>query len=710
MRVAILGVITACGRLSFDPLGDAGGDAVTYRCAAKDVAVGGGDTCAVDSQGVVWCWGVNVLGQAVPGAGPRALATPTRVELPTTAVRVAVGGQHACAQLDDGSVWCWGDNSAAQLGNGTTAPVTAPVQVQLGTDQAIDLAAGSYHTCIRRVLDSAIMCWGSNGSSELGVASPGQSATPVLVAGTAGTKQIALGHRNGCAVDASDRAVCWGNNNSLQLGFSGGNQWMPTPVAGLGAVSRVAAGGPFSCAIEAGNVRCWGRNDSGQLGTADMMDHFDAQPPVITDAIDVRLWGSGGCAVHGDRSLACWVPPGVTPPSLANVTQLASHYRHSCAVAGGALTCWGTNEDGELGRGVRSSAATPVAIALPGADHVAVGYRHACAHAGGSTWCWGQSANGAVGVASTGPTSTPVELSGGLASVDGMDSDQYSTCEWGGGIAVCWGANGSGELGRGAAGGSALPGAVTVASGIVQMSVGWGFTCARLASSAVCWGDNSYGELGNGTMTSSVTAVQVQNLAAPITDVAAGGGTACAIGNGQLMCWGFNAHGGIGDGTGTSRPTPVMIAIPGGAAHVDVAMDHTCAISTSGALYCWGENGFGQLGVGDTMQRLSPTLVPLPGPAAVVTANRYATCAQLVSGDVLCWGAGENGQNGTGDPIDEHSPRLAPDLSGADAIRRGYIGGCTLRAGVVACWGSSSMLGRDTSANDTPAPPNLTCP
>ncbi|MCA9563791.1 MAG: hypothetical protein KC561_09895 [Myxococcales bacterium] len=62
-----------------------------------EVEAAGGDsgqTCARDNQGAVWCWGqgLNALGRA-----PGAVETPTRVELPSPAVDLAVGRFHFCA-------------------------------------------------------------------------------------------------------------------------------------------------------------------------------------------------------------------------------------------------------------------------------------------------------------------------------------------------------------------------------------------------------------------------------------------------------------------------------------------------------------------------------------------------------------------------------------------------------------------------------------
>jgi alpha-tubulin suppressor-like RCC1 family protein len=77
----------------------------------------GDQTCALlsGSTGVVTCW---------PAAG-----SATAVTLPMPATKVVVGYTYACAILKNGSVWCWGDDSLGELGNGNFNSSTTPVQV-----------------------------------------------------------------------------------------------------------------------------------------------------------------------------------------------------------------------------------------------------------------------------------------------------------------------------------------------------------------------------------------------------------------------------------------------------------------------------------------------------------------------------------------------------------------------------------------------------
>ena len=97
--------------------------------AADSVAAGGFHTCAALVDGTVLCWGSNLFGQLGFGSSATSRSTAVAVSGLTSAVEVAAGLFHSCARRSDGTVWCWGNGQAGQLGNGSTANRTTPVQV-----------------------------------------------------------------------------------------------------------------------------------------------------------------------------------------------------------------------------------------------------------------------------------------------------------------------------------------------------------------------------------------------------------------------------------------------------------------------------------------------------------------------------------------------------------------------------------------------------
>lgn len=160
----------------------------------RQVAVGGDESCALLANGAVYCWGRNNRGQVGNPAAGSSTSVAMQVVFPAgegigTPQELAVAESHVCTVTDATTVWCWGDNSAGQLGTGSTSPPfsVTPTQVQkrvgsLPTIQGVThIAAGGETSCAIRVNDARVWCWGANDSGQVGQA-PSRAvayATPV---------------------------------------------------------------------------------------------------------------------------------------------------------------------------------------------------------------------------------------------------------------------------------------------------------------------------------------------------------------------------------------------------------------------------------------------------------------------------------------------------------------------------------------------------
>ncbi len=241
---------------------------------AKAIAVGGarGSTknfstaCAIRSDSSVVCWGWNDYGQFGNGttiSGSAAVA----VNGLTNVAQIAVGGQHTCALAKSGTVICAGFNFFGQLGDGS-AEVNRTLHVAVkGIDNAIAVTAGGSHSCALRY-GGGVWCWGDNTFGQLGNGSKVASNVPVEVAGLTKATAVSAGNRHTCAVLPGGEISCWGENANGKLG-SGSNERVsltPTSVDLTDAVSVSAAFAHTCALLRTGQVFCWGSHFSGELG------------------------------------------------------------------------------------------------------------------------------------------------------------------------------------------------------------------------------------------------------------------------------------------------------------------------------------------------------------------------------------------------------------------------------------------------------------
>jgi alpha-tubulin suppressor-like RCC1 family protein len=391
---------------------------------------------------------------------------------------------------------------------------SASFSVIVSNVTASSVIAGGFHTCA--LVNGTVECWGLNDSGQLGNGSTTNSSTPVIVSGLSNVTQIAPGKYHTCALRSDGTVWCWGDNTYGQLGNnSTTDSHTPVEVRGVGGtgyltgVVEVAADGNFSCArLTDGTVRCWGRNQSGQLGTGVTDNNAHSTP--------LQVIGVGGSG------------------TLGSVTAITAGANHTCAlISGGTVDCWGLNDHGQLGNNSTTDNDTPVRVVgaggtgyLTGVTAVSGGRMHVCVLlSGGSVYCWGDNENGELGDGTTTNRSVPVRA-GSISTAVSVSAGEYHSCALlADGTAQCWGASAYGQVGDGTTADTSTPvtvigpGGYGVLSGIAAISAGGGditetddyeHTCALTTDgTVVCWGQNNYGQLGNGTTTMSISPIGV---------------------------------------------------------------------------------------------------------------------------------------------------------------------------------------------------------
>lgn len=371
-----------------------------------------------------------------------------------------------------------------------------------------------------------------------------------------------------CAPAATPSSSTRSAADPSTTGLSGTPPPTSSPLA-IGPVdSQIAAGDNHTCTInDRGGVSCWGAFNG---------------------------WGD----VNGS-----YFPVDV-PGLTSQVVALAPGQWHTCALtATGGVVCWGANDQGQLGDGTQTPSVLPVNVSglTNGVTAIASGGSHTCAVTGaGAVTCWGVNEQGQLGVAVVTISPVPVEVSGLASGVIAVAVGGNHSCALmiAGGV-KCWGANGNSQLGDGTTAKNHVPvDVVGLASGVSAVVAGGEHTCALMTAGGIkCWGDGDAGELGNGAFVDSGTPVDVTGLSSGVTAVSAGGGHTCALlTSGGVRCWGSD---GLGIGSSEPSALPVdVVGLGGRAIALAAGALHTCALMSVDVPMCWGDNYLGQLGLG----------------------------------------------------------------------------------------------------------------
>lgn len=206
---------------------------------------------------------------------------------------ITISENSSCGLTTTGEVWCWGSNENGELGYDIQTPsygeyrpfkisfgLNTSGQERLATKLAIT-SVNSSHFCA--IVDNEAHCWGKNDNGQLGIGKTNTEIpttfTPTKVALNEPIKEIAIGDRATCIINLSNELKCWGLNdfgqlgqeNEISIGETVSEMTSINPVnLGSGKVAQkvyFGAGGKSVCALlNDATVKCWGKNDLGQLG------------------------------------------------------------------------------------------------------------------------------------------------------------------------------------------------------------------------------------------------------------------------------------------------------------------------------------------------------------------------------------------------------------------------------------------------------------
>lgn len=375
------------------------------------------------------------------------------------------------------------------------------------------------------------------------------------------TKVIAGGFHS-CAIYLNGKAKCWGQNNSGQLGYNNndtyGDNEHVSSLAFLNIDEKIidmSAGLFHTCAIlESGKVLCWGANDKGQLGLGHANNTF------LENSTKMNL---------GENAL-----------------RIYSGTRYNCALLESKkIKCWGENTSGQLGLGHPNNIGdnedyttfdyTPVGSTIQQMDISTISNHSCAALTNGDVKCWGLNNFGQLGYGHTDNVgdSTPI------TDIDG----------------------------------------ISFGNKVLQLATGFSHTCAiEEGQKARCWGSNNLGQLGLGYVDTigdneAANSGPQVDLSGDGSDsfkmVATGNNHTCVLGlNNKIYCWGFNTYGNTGQAStghiGDNEDISVsntFVNIDSEFSQISGGVNHSCALEKDkGEIICWGHNNFGQLGIAST--------------------------------------------------------------------------------------------------------------
>ncbi len=697
------GAVAGWGSASLGQLGHGGKLGGLIPVGLSRTGVLSGKTIRLISAGALsasaWCadgtlaeWGGTSYEPALPKLVSAAGVFSGKIPALLTS-----GRNHKLAVSSDGSVSSWGQNTAGQLGNGTTSASNIPVNtLGLGQDvgkPAVSASAGEFHS---------IAIVGGSANSRLseitatqGILTPGLSAgvTSYALAVPGATASIRIRcfaqdpasviRVDGTTVDAenwSDNIALSSGSNTVQVLVSLFDESITSYTITIVRGADITA--TYLSALDVPAI--FPAYDATGL-VADLSLGF--VPAAGSDLVVVNLTGTGSITGR------------FTNLAQGQIIELAwggRIYRYAVNYHGGtgndlvlqwarrSLSSWGANSSGQLGNNSLASSRVPVPVDQSGVlagktvMDISLGEQHGIAMlADGTVAAWGLNNAGQLGNNSVISSRVPVIVNHGgvlqgriVIAVAAGTGHSAALCS--DGKVVVWGLNNYGQLGNGSTVASSnVPVDVNVAGvlagkTVVAISAGVGHTLALCSDGAIAsWGFNTSGQLGNNSTASFsnvpvlVTNTGVLSGKSP-KSIAAGGSHSMALcSDGTVASWGGNGQGQLGNNSSSSPfRVPVLVATSGllaGKTVVSIAAGnaHSLALCSDGALAAWGYNFYGQLGNnGSTLSRI-PVAVSntgvLSGQSVVaIAAGLDVSMALCDSGRLATWGINSSGQLGIG--------------------------------------------------------------
>ena len=772
------------------------------------LSVGAFHSSALTESGKVFTWGRNTHGQLGDGTTDNSNipieitgteGTFPALTLGDKVIELSMGGAHSSALTSDGKVFTWGYNWIGQLGTGDTTDRHTPIEItssfNLTGDKIIQLSMGSFNymesSHSSALTESGkVFTWGGNNNGQLGDGTTDNSNIPTEITNKGdfsdldtGDKVIELdmGAYHSSALTSDGKVFTWGVNWGGRLGDdTTTNKHTPTDITNKGDFSELDPGdkviqlsmgsGHSSALTSDGKVFTWGWNNFYQLGDGENINKHTpslvqsiSPPPIIkiffnsmggTDILDIIEPEGTNITAPDDPTKT-----GYTFNNWYSDIELTTVYTFS-TMPSEDITLFAKWDAIEYDityalDGGTNSNNNPATYTIESVIDLAPATKIGYTFDG-----WFDAASGGIEITTIDEGSTEnktlyaqwIPINFDSYTFDSEDpviqismGGSHSSALTEKGIVYTWGRNNYGQLGNNSTTNAHIPINITdnfsldANDKVIQISAGYNHSAALTADGRVfMWGINQFGQLGNDDSDGLYrsTPIEITN-SIPLEDgdkiiqlSATGNKSSALTENGKVFMWGYRES---GQGTADSHQlAPLNITDRfeleplDKVIQISIGHDHSSALTKSGRVFMWGYNWFGQLGTGHTINapreifEITSRFGLNVGDKVIhLSMGANHSSALTESGKVFTWGRNLYGQLGDGTTTDINTPTEITNngdfsnLADGDKIIQLSMGyrdsGALTEYGNVFMWGSNThgQLGNN-SVTKSSIPINIT--
>ncbi|NCB42612.1 MAG: hypothetical protein EOM59_08335 [Clostridia bacterium] len=382
---------------------------------------------------------------------------------------VFVCDEFSAALTSNGDLYCWGFNNLGQVGNGSRNSVSKPAKV---LSNVASFTAKNYNVAAV-TQNGDLYTWGWNAAGLVGNGQKGESLvqlTPFKVLSNVSFVSMSEDDSFTAPSVSTSISVITKTGDLYCWGYTGNDVYEASPVKMLSNVASVASdNGAVAAITKTGDVYTWGRNSYGQIGNGKIgAEVYQATPfkVALSNIASISIDGNGVAALGTNGDLYGWgdgmmgrIGNGssnhqTTPVKvLSNVAEYLNAGWVSTAITeNGDLYCWGSTDMGQVGNGksgVEDRQTTPVRIMENVAKVTTNGINTAAITTAGDLYTWGPNDWAQIGNGTMAMQVTPTKILSNISSaIIGTNSSAITKS----GDLYCWGENGTGEVGNGKGG------------------------------------------------------------------------------------------------------------------------------------------------------------------------------------------------------------------------------------------------------------------